>query len=82
MNGNKCRDKDGPWTIDDKQWSMVLIDFSNGGGLQGQEFRLDIDRDDICDEELADYIVRDMRLLMVKEVRILKKEIITEKHKR
>lgn len=58
------------------------IDFSNGGGLQGQDFRLDIEGDDISDQELADYIVRDMRLLMVKEVRILKKEIITEKHKR
>ncbi len=58
------------------------IDFSNGGGLQGQDFRLDIDGDDISDEELAKYIVRDMRLLMVKEVRILKKEIIAEKHKR
>lgn len=58
------------------------IDFSNGGGLQGQEFRLDIDGDHISDEELAEYIVRDMRLLMVKEVRILKKEIIQEKHKR
>jgi hypothetical protein len=58
------------------------IDFSNGGGLQGQEFRLDIPGDDISDEELAEYIVKDMRLLMVKEVRILKKEIITEEHKR
>jgi hypothetical protein len=58
------------------------IDFSNGGGLQGQVFRLDIEGEDISDEELAEYIVKDMRLLMVKEVRILKKEIITEKHKR
>lgn len=58
------------------------IDFSNGGGLQGQDFRLDIPGDDISDEELAEHIVKDMRLLMVKEVRILKKEIITEKHKR
>ena len=58
------------------------IDFSNGGGLQGQDFRLDIDGDDISDEELAEYIVRDMRLLMVKEVRILRKEIISEMHKR
>lgn len=58
------------------------IDFSNGGGLQGQGFRLDIPGDDISDQELADYIVRDMRLLMVANVRILKKEIITEKHKR
>ncbi len=58
------------------------IDFSNGGGIQGQEFRLDIQGDDISDEELAEYIVRDMRLLMVGEVRILNKEIINEEHKR
>jgi hypothetical protein len=58
------------------------ITFTNGGGLQGQEFRLDIDNDDISDEELAKYIVRDMRLLMVDEVRILNKRIISEKHKR
>ena len=58
------------------------IDFSNGGGIQGQDFRLDIEGDDISDEELAKYIVEDMRLLMVGEVRILNKQIITEKHKR
>lgn len=58
------------------------VDFSNGGGLQGQEFRLDITGDSISDAELADYIVRDMRLLMVKDVRILKKQIIEEVHKR
>ena len=58
------------------------IDFTNGGGIQGQDFRLDIDGDDISDKELAEYLVKDMRLLMVGEVRILNKEIITEKHKR
>jgi len=58
------------------------IDFSNGGGIQGQEFRLDIDGDDIKDETLAKYIVEDMRLLMVQETRILSKRIIFEKHKR
>jgi arylformamidase len=58
------------------------IDFSNGGGLQGQGFRLDIDADDIDDAELADYIVRDLRLLMVGEVRILHKRILRERHKR
>ena len=58
------------------------IDFSNGGGIQGQDFRLDIAGDDISNEELTDYIVDDMRLLMVKEVRILNKQIINEKHKR
>jgi arylformamidase len=58
------------------------VDFSNGGALQGQDFRLDIDGDDINDDELGAYIVRDMRLLMVKEVRILRKRIIRERHKR
>jgi len=58
------------------------IDFSNGGGLQGQDFRLDIDGDDIDDAALADYIVRDMRLLMVGAVRIRNKRIIEEAHKR
>ncbi len=58
------------------------IDFSNGGGLQGQGFRLDIEGDAIDDAALADYIVRDLRLLMVGEVRILDKRIIREAHKR
>ena len=58
------------------------IRFSNGGGLQGQDFRLDIEGDDIDDAALADYIVRDLRLLMVGEVRILRKRIIVEPHKR
>jgi arylformamidase len=58
------------------------IDFSNGGDLQGQGFRLDIEGEDISDEKLARYVVEDMRLLMVEEVRILNKEIIAENHKR
>jgi len=58
------------------------IEFSNGGGLQGQDFRLDIDGDDIDDQALADYVVRDMRLLMVAAVRILRKRIIVEPHRR
>ncbi|MEH7238009.1 cyclase [Bacillus sp. JJ1562] len=58
------------------------IEFTNGGGLQGQDFRLDIDGDNISDEELAKYIVDDMRLLMVGEVRIFNKKLINEKHKR
>lgn len=58
------------------------IEFTNGGGIQGQDFRLDIEGDDISDEELAKYIVEDMRLLMVGKVKILNKKIINEKHKR
>ena len=58
------------------------IRFSNGGGIQGQDFRLDIEGEDIADEALAAYIIRDLRLLMVGEVRILNKRIIEERHKR
>jgi hypothetical protein len=58
------------------------IDFSNGGGLQGQGFRLDIVGNDVADDALADHLVRDLRLLMVGSVRILHKRIVAEPHKR
>jgi kynurenine formamidase len=58
------------------------IDFSNGGGIQGRDFRLDIAGDDISDRELADHLVADMRLLMVGAVRIHNKRIVAEAHKR
>ena len=57
------------------------IAFSNGGGLSGQAFRLDIDGDDIDTQSLADRVVRELRLLMVREVRIVNKRIIEEPHK-
>jgi arylformamidase len=58
------------------------IEFSNGGGIQGQDFRLDIEGDNITDDELAACIIRDLRLLMVGKVKILNKRIIAERHKR
>lgn len=58
------------------------IEFLNGGGIQGQGFRLDIEGEDIENEALARYIVQDLRLLMVGSVRILNKTIIVEPHKR
>lgn len=58
------------------------IEFTNGGGIQGQDFRLDIAGDTISDQELADYLIEDLRLLMVGKVNILNKFYIQEKHKR
>ncbi|MCJ8300018.1 MAG: hypothetical protein MJK13_13935 [Pseudomonadales bacterium] len=58
------------------------IDFSNSGGIQGQGFRLDIEGSQISDQSLGDYLIEDMHLLMVGEVRILNKSIILEAHKR
>jgi arylformamidase len=58
------------------------VDFLNGGGIQGQGFRLDIDGEEIDDREVSDAVVRELRLLMVGSVRILNKQIVEERHKR
>lgn len=58
------------------------IYFTNGGSIKGEDFRLDISGDTISDKELADYIVEDLRLLMVGQTKILNKEIFNEAHKR
>ena len=58
------------------------LEFSNGGALQGQGFRLDIDGDDIDDEALAACLVRDLQLLMAGPVRIRNRTIVDEAHKR
>jgi kynurenine formamidase len=58
------------------------VDFSNGGGLQGQDFRLDIQGEAIDDDALAASVIADLGLLMVGAVRILNKRIIRERHKR
>ena len=69
--------------MDDKRVVFDFdISFTNGGGIQGQDFRLDLDGDAISDKELADYIIRDLQLLMVGKVEILNKYYINEKHKR
>jgi kynurenine formamidase len=58
------------------------VRFSNGGGLRGEGFRLDIPGDDVSDAWIADAIVRDLRLLMVGSVTVTDKRIIEEAHKR
>jgi hypothetical protein len=73
---------DTPAVVEHRVVFDFAIAFSNGGGLQGQDFRLDIPTDDIGDDELAALIVADLRLLMVGDVRILHKRIVVEAHKR
>jgi hypothetical protein len=58
------------------------VHFTNGGSLSAQDFRLDIPGADIADDQLAAYLIRDMRLLMAGRVDISNKEIIAEPHKR
>lgn len=58
------------------------IHFTNGGSLSAEGFRLDIPGTDITDDQLAAYLISDMRLLMAGRVDISNKEIIKEPHKR
>jgi len=58
------------------------ITFRNGGGLQGDGFRLDIPGDDISDADAGALLVRELRLLMVDEVRITARRIVAEPHRR
>ena len=58
------------------------VHFTNGGSLSAEDFRLDIPGTDITDDQLAAYLISDMRLLMAGRVDISNKEIIQEPHKR
>ncbi|MFC3282649.1 hypothetical protein [Litchfieldella rifensis] len=58
------------------------VHFTNGGSLSAHDFRLDIPGADISDDQLAAYLIQDMRLLMAGRVDISNKEIISEPHKR
>lgn len=59
-----------------------VITFRNGGGIQGQGFRLDILGDDIGDADAAALLVRELGLLMVDQVRIDARRVIVEPHRR
>ncbi len=59
-----------------------VVHFTNGGNLSAQDFRLDIPGSDIADDELAAYLIQDMRLLMAGRVDITNKQILEERHKR
>ena len=58
------------------------VEFTNGGGIQGQGFRFDVPEPGVSDAWLADSPVRELRLLMVGAVRIANRRIIEEPHRR
>ena len=59
-----------------------VVHFTNGGSLSARDFRLDTPGSDIADDELAAYLIQDMRLLMAGQVDITNKQILAEPHKR
>jgi len=52
------------------------VDFTNGGHVQGQDFLLDLDGEDVTDEDLKLMIVESMNLARAGEVTILRQEIV------
>jgi arylformamidase len=57
------------------------VTFLNGGGLQIQEFRLDLPAADVTDDQLADLLIGHLGLLMVDRVRIIRFQVVAEPHK-
>jgi kynurenine formamidase len=57
------------------------VTFLNGGGLQVQDFRLDVPVADIGADALADLFVRHLGLLMVDEVRLGDVRVVAEPHR-
>jgi hypothetical protein len=52
------------------------VDFTNGGHVQGQDFLLDIEGDDVSDDVLKAMIVDAMNLARAGTVSIFKKQIV------
>jgi kynurenine formamidase len=57
------------------------VTFLNSGGLQVQEFRLDLPTADVTDDQLADLLIGHLGLLMVDRVRITHLQVVAEPHK-
>ena len=58
-----------------------VITFSNGGGLRGEGFRLDLPRPDVPEEEIAALMVAHLGLLMVQKVELRNVRRIEEPHR-
>ena len=52
------------------------VDFTNGGHVQGEDFLLDIEGDDISDDLLKPMIVEALNLARAGKVTIYKKQIV------
>ncbi|GIJ72160.1 cyclase family protein [Virgisporangium ochraceum] len=57
------------------------VTFLNGGGLQVQDFRLDVPAQDVTTDAVADLFVRHLGLLMVDEVRLGGLRVVAEPHR-
>jgi hypothetical protein len=52
------------------------VDFTNGGYVEGHDFLLDLEGNNVADDDLKVMIVESMNLAKAGEVKIFKKEIV------
>lgn len=52
------------------------VDFTNGGHVEGQDFFLDLEGNDVSDGELKRMIIESMNLAKVGPVTIYKKQVV------
>ena len=58
-----------------------VVSFSNGGGLRGEGFRLDLPRPDVPEKEIAALLVAHLGLLMVEKVELRNLRRVEEPHR-
>jgi hypothetical protein len=52
------------------------VEFTNGGYVEGKDFLLDLEGDDVSDDQLKTMIVEAMNLARAGEVTIFRKQIV------
>ncbi len=52
------------------------VDFTNGGYVEGHDFLLDLEGDNVSDEELKVMIIEAMNLAKAGEVQIFRKQVV------
>lgn len=70
--------------MDTMDWRVEFdaeVEFSNGGSLRAEGFRLDLAGPDVSDTALGDLFVRHLGLLMVGTVTVSNKRLLQEPHK-
>ena len=56
--------------------SDFRVDFTNGGYVEGHDFLLDLERNEVSNEDLKVMIVESMNLAKAGEVKIFKKQVV------
>jgi arylformamidase len=59
----------------------AVVTFANGGGLRAEAFRIDVERPDVTEDEVAGLFIASLNLLMVQTVQLTNLSVFAEAHK-